>query len=135
MLRRLMPALCLLVAYCGAPARSGREVAAKVAEKTTICEIVRDPGRFDGKRVTVSGCITTDGKEYIALSDIGGKCTGGLVPVESTRLPASKHYEVRADERVCGVFTGTFRRATVVYDRVLEVEDTSNLRTAPIVGR
>jgi hypothetical protein len=133
MIRRALTLLCLLAACCGPRRRISKEPTNPSGiEKTTICEIVKDPRRFDNMRVSVSGCVTTDGKEYVTLSDISQCVAGGLVPIESKVLLKSKRYEVRPDERVCGVFTGTFRLATVVYDRVLEVEDTSNLHTRVI---
>ena len=104
-------------------------------ERTTVCTISRNPEKFDGRRVSVSGCITTDGYERIVLSDRGLCTSGGLVPIESTVLPRAQQYSAKRDHRVCGVFTGTFRLRTAVYDRVLEVERTSNLQIVSDVGR
>lgn len=94
---------------------------------TRICTVVKEPNRFDGKRVAVNGCVTTDGFEHVSLSDPAGCEFGALVPIDSVKLPPNQRYVLEPNERLCGLFTGTFRAATVVYDRVLEVENATNL--------
>ncbi|HEX8151948.1 MAG TPA: hypothetical protein VF698_02430 [Thermoanaerobaculia bacterium] len=98
-----------------------------------LCVVVANPGAYDGKRVTVTGCVTTDGREHVALSDFEKPCReGGIVPVDVPTLGAEHQFEAEAGKKVCGTFTGTFRASTVLYDHVLEVEETSNLRTSAL---
>jgi hypothetical protein len=92
----------------------------------TICGLVADPRAFDGKKVRVSGCITTDGYEYIVLSDPSNAC-GGLVPDTQLDPAAGRVYLIRPDRRVCGVFTGTFQASNPVYGRFLQVESSKSV--------
>lgn len=125
---RALPLLLLTQSACDRAATSS----APNIENTTICAISRSPLSFDGRRVSVNGCITTDGYEYVILSDRDHCASGALVPIESTKLPLAQQYsaKVKIDQRVCGIFTGTFRLKTAVYHRVLEVESTSNLKSS-----
>jgi len=127
----------LLVASCNGRKGSSHVVenhqsASVIAMDATLCEIVGNPLRYDGKRVSVRGCITTDGREHIALSDSTWPCAdGGLVPVESARLSPERQYHAAPNKKVCGTFIGTFRAATLVYQHVLEVDDTAALHDEP----
>lgn len=97
-----------------------------------LCTIVEKAADYDGKRVTVYGCVTTDGHEYVVLSDHDRPCpNGGLVPIEAPALRPEQRYEPEPGKKVCGTFIGTFRASTTLYKRVLEVEETSGLTTSP----
>jgi hypothetical protein len=93
-----------------------------------LCSLVAHPATYDGKRVTVAGCVTTDGREYVVLSNLENPCPdGGVVPIDAATLESADQYEAAPGRKVCGTFTGTFRASTALYNRVLEVEDTSGL--------
>ena len=114
----------------GPESRSSRLEASVVVP---LCTVVANPSAYDGKRVTMTGCLTTDGREYVALSDLEKPCLeGGIVPIEAPTLRAEHQSDLEAGKKVCGTFTGTFRASTVLYNRVLEVEETSNLETSAL---
>src|SRR5438552_18569567 len=103
----------------------------KSALNVPLCAIVADPTQYDGKRVTVRGCITTDGREYAVLSYLQKPSSnGGIVPIDAPTLRTAQKFHAGPDKKICGTFTGTFRASTTLYDRVLEVEKTSNLQTS-----
>jgi len=99
--------------------------------RTTVCKIAEDPRPFYEKRVTVEGCVSTDGIERVLLLD--NRCPYvGISEIESARLPQSQRFMLDANKRACGTFTGTFHAATmlgkvVVNENVLEIEETSNI--------
>jgi hypothetical protein len=71
------PLLLLAIAalHCAQPASTraagqSSDGGADVAIVVPLCEVVSNPAAYDGKRVTVNGCVTTDGREYVALSNI-----------------------------------------------------------------
>lgn len=100
----------------------------------TLCAVVENPAQYDGKRVTLSGCVTTDGLEYVVLSDLKKPCPrGGIVPVNAPALRREQQFDAEAGKKVCGTFTGTFRASNALYQRVLEVEETSGLTTTPLM--
>lgn len=127
--------LAIATLYCTKPlqksaAPQSRSSRSQVAVDVPLCVVVANPSAYDGKRVTVAGCVTTDGREYVALSDLEKPCReGGIVPIDAPTLRAEHQFEAEAGKKVCGTFTGTFRASTVLYNRVLEVEETSNLQT------
>ena len=95
--------------------------------RTTVCEISANPKRFYDMRVTVEGCIRTDGLEHTVLYD--KKCPHtGIGPLESGKLPAAKRLFPEVGREVCGTFTGTFRAATMIDTNVLEIEDAANVK-------
>jgi len=101
--------------------RTSKPTTAPVVE---LCDVIADPGRFDGKRIAVDGCITTDGREYTVLANRRHPCSGGgIVPVEGPDLPSGQRLHLKATEATCGTFKGIFRKTTLVYDRVLEIDE------------
>lgn len=97
-----------------------------------LCAVVENPAQYDGKRVTITGCITTDGYHYVVLKNLEHPCSGGgIVPVHALALPPEQRFEPGADKKVCGTFTGTFLASNPLYKRVLEVEKTSGLKESP----
>jgi hypothetical protein len=134
-----LPLLLLLIAHlhCAKDSTTAQprstEDGSKAALHVPLCTLVANPSGYDGKRVAVEGCVTTDGREYIALSDLTNPCDhGGMVPVDAPTLRAEHRFEAEPGKKVCGTFVGTFRVSTLFYDRVLEVEETSNLRTSAL---
>ena len=98
-----------------------------------LCTVVENPTLYDGRRVTMSGCVTTDGREYTVLSDIEEPCTrGGIVPIDAPALRREQQFDAEPGKKVCGTFTGTFRASNALYERVLEVEETSDLITSAL---
>ena len=76
------------------------------------------------------GCITTDGREYVVMSDPERLCkNGGIVPNETVKLPRRQYY-VDVNHRVCGKFTGVFHSATPIYNRVLAIEEADKVTTS-----
>jgi hypothetical protein len=103
------------------------------ATKTTVCAIAATPAQFYDRRVTVDGCITTDGIERTVLHDRACPYTG-ISPGESVKLPADQRFFPEVEKEVCGTFTGVFRAQTgigglTVDTNVLEIDETANLRT------
>ena len=132
MLRRIILAsLSILVAvHCANPFKGA--VQKKPSDETdasiavSLCAVVENPAVYDGKRVTMTGCVTTDGFEHVVLSNIERPCSrGGIVPVEAPTLRHEQRIDPQPGKRVCGTFTGTFRASNGLFDRVLEVEETS----------
>ena len=115
----------------GEPAQADNDLGQQArgqTARTTVCMLAKDPGKFDGRRVKVDGCISTDGQEHSSLMDSEVECpSGGLVPVESKDLPSVQRPRANADTIVCGTFVGTFHASTPLYDGVLEVEETTAL--------
>jgi hypothetical protein len=103
--------------------------------RTSVCAVVDDARRYDGMRIAVNGCITTDGFEHVVLSGVGDVdcANGGIVPVESKRLPPHQQFRTDPRKKVCGTFTGTFRASTELYERVLAIEGTANLQSVDLV--
>jgi hypothetical protein len=98
------------------------------AIRTSVCALVDAPQAFDGRQVELYGCISTDGQEHSSLTDPKTRCSGGgLLPVELPTLPESQKPAADADTIVCGTFKGTFRASNALYERVLEIGNTSNL--------
>jgi hypothetical protein len=102
------------------------------ATRTTVCAIAATPAQFDDKRVTVDGCITTDGIERTVLNDRACPYTG-ISPGESVKLRADQRFFPEAEKEVCGTFTGVFRAQTgiggiTVDTNVLEIDETANLK-------
>lgn len=130
--------LAIATLHCAKPvdtsvAPQPRESRSGASAVVPLCAVVANPSAYDGKRVTVTGCVTTDGREYVALSDLKKPCReGGIVPIDAPTLRAEHQFEAEAGKKVCGMFTGTFRASTVLYNRVLEVEETSNLQTSAL---
>jgi hypothetical protein len=114
------------------PKNSGNGATAPIV--VSICTVVENPGRYDGKRVTVSGCVTTDGREYEVLSNLAKPCSrGGIVPVFARGLRREQRFDAEPDKKVCGTFTGIFRASNGLYDRVLEIEQTSDLEKTALM--
>jgi hypothetical protein len=128
--------LAIAILHCAKPlhtsaAPQSRGNRSEVSVVVPLCVVVANPDAYDGKRVTLTGCVTTDGREYVALSDLEKPCReGGIVPIDAPTLRAEHQFEAEAGKKVCGTFTGTFRASTALYNRVLEVEETSNLQTS-----
>lgn len=105
-----------------------------VPMKTTVCAIVTSPAQFYDKRVTVEGCITTDGIEHTVLYD--KECPySGIGPGESVKLRPEQRFFPEVDKEVCGTFTGEFRATTgiagiTIDTNVLEIDETANLKTS-----
>lgn len=69
-----------------------------------------------------------DGRWVMVLSDIAKPCSGGgIVPVDALALRREQQFDAEPGKKVCGTFTGTFRASNALYERVLEVEETSGL--------
>jgi hypothetical protein len=99
--------------------------------KTTVCKIAAAPHAFYKKRVTVEACVTTDGIEHTALTDKDCPYMGiGLT--ESIRLRPRQRLFPERDKQVCGTFSGVFQASTMIETNVLEVDETSHLRTIPV---
>jgi hypothetical protein len=97
---------------------------------------VVNPRQYDGKRVSVTGCVTTDGGEYVVLSDVDHPCSdGGIVPTYGPGLKEEQQFHPAVGKMVCGTFTGTFRASTALYERVLEVEETADLHAISLAGK
>jgi hypothetical protein len=115
----------------GEPAQTDNDLGQQARGQTvhtTVCMLAKDPGKFDGRRVTVDGCISTDGQEHSSLMDSEAECPSGvLVPVESKDLPSVQRPRADADTIVCGTFVGTFHASTPLYERVLEIDETTTL--------
>lgn len=132
---RTLPILALALLRCGNGVTTGepgvaatQSATSATATQTSICEVVAAPHAFDGRRVKVYGCISTDGQEHSALTDPKTTCGGGgLVPVEAPALPLSEEPNADANTIVCGSFTGTFRASNALYQRVLEIDKTEAL--------
>ena len=117
-----------------ATTRESLKTGADGALVVPLCAIVENAALYDGKRVAVNGCVTTDGNEHVVLSNHDNPCpNGGLVPIDALTLRPEERYEAERGKKVCGTFTGTFRASTTLYKRVLEVEETSNLTTTTLV--
>jgi hypothetical protein len=138
---RFLCACMLLIVAALHCARSAKTVRAEqstsgkseTAQAVPLCSLVSHPATYDGKRVTVAGCVTTDGSEYVVLSNLESPCPeGGVVPLDDPKLSSAEAYEAVPGKKVCGAFTGTFRASTALYNRVLEVEGTSGLRTSAL---
>jgi hypothetical protein len=104
--------------------------------RTTVCAIAANPKAFYGKRVTVEGCVTTDGIEHSVLGDKACPYTG-IGPAESVKLRPAERFFPQVDKQVCGTFTGVFQAtrsigSIVVDANVLEIEETAHLKTLPI---
>lgn len=130
--------LMLVVVNCAKPISTAaqKEVGEQAATSMAVplCAVVENPALYDGKRVTITGCVTTDGREYTVLSDIENPCSrGGMVPVSTPRLRREQQFDARPGKKVCGTFTGTFRASNGLFYRVLEVDETSGLTTSAIV--
>jgi hypothetical protein len=96
-----------------------------------ICNIAATPRAFYKKRVTVEGCVTTDGLEHTALTDKDCPYTGiGLI--ESIRLRPQQRFYPDRDKQVCGTFSGIFQASTMIETNVLEIDETANLRTSAV---
>lgn len=127
----LIPAIVAF--HCGKADPTVLRSHTRPAIAVPLCSVVDNPSRYDGKRVTVRGCITTDGREYVALSDLERPCrNGGIVPIDAPALRSAQKFHAEVDKKVCGTFTGTFRASTALYDRVLEIEETANLKTSAL---
>lgn len=114
--------------------QSARNGEAEPVTVVRLCAVVEDPARYDGKRVSMIGCVTTDGREYVVLSDLGYPCArGGIVPIDAPTLRREQQFDAHPGKKVCGTFVGTFRASNGLYERVLEVEETSNLATSALV--
>jgi len=100
---------------------------------TTVCVIAAAPSQFYGKRVTVEGCITTDGIERTVLND--KTCPySGIGPAEGPRLAPAQRFFPEVDQEVCGTFTGVFHATTSIAGttmetNVLEIDEIANLKT------
>jgi hypothetical protein len=106
---------------------------ANVPSRTTVCAIAADPRRFYDKRVTVKGCVSTDGIERTVLIDDACPYTG-IRPSQTARLRPNQRFESIFGNEICGTFTGTFRSSVsfeniVVDTNVLEIDETANLKT------
>jgi hypothetical protein len=128
------PVLMMIVAAgcvnSGDPAGQNRRTSDRAGTLITVplCTVVENPAAYDGKRVTINGCVTTDGREYVVLSNLEKPCSrGGLVPVETLALRREQRFDAQPGQKVCGTFTGTFRASNGLFDRVLEVEETFGL--------
>jgi len=103
-----------------------------VPVRTTICAIAENPHKFYGTRVTVDGCVTTDGIEHTVLGD--KTCPYVAIgPVESVKLQPTDRFFPEVDKEVCGTFSGIYQATRsldnkVVDTNVLEIEETANLR-------
>lgn len=132
--------ICLVVLAglrCGKPVNPAvpRDATNQAAASAVVplCSVVQNPTLYDGRRVTISGCVTTDGREYVVLSDIAKPCSGGgIVPVDAPALRREQQFDAESGKKVCGTFTGTFRASNALYERVLEVEETSGLITSAL---
>lgn len=112
---------------------AGAMTAQELQANATICEIASDPERFIGKRVIVEGCITSDGQEYTALTQIIGYCdAGGLSPNKSPDYRPAEWFYPRPDEKACGTFAGVFRGPNIFNSRVIEIDDARNVRIVPL---
>lgn len=56
-----------------------------------------------------------------------------IVPVEAPSLRRDQQFDPEVGKKVCGTFTGTFRASNALYQRVLEVEETSGLTTTALI--
>jgi hypothetical protein len=54
---------------------------------------------------------------------------GGILPVDAPTLRPEQQFDAEPGKKVCGTLTGTFRASNALYQRVLEVEETSGLTT------
>jgi hypothetical protein len=123
----------LLVLSCRTRRGETSNTRSQAALVTPLCQLVATPAAYDGKRVTVIGCVTTDDREFVVLSNLERPCSnGGLVPIETSTLKPAKRIGAVAGKKVCGTFTGTFRAMTPLHQRVLEIEETSNLQRSAL---
>jgi hypothetical protein len=104
--------------------------------RTTVCEISTNPRKFYNQRLTVSGCVSSDGVEHTALTDMSCPYTG-ISPAQSATLPEEQRFTPSINSDVCGTFTGTFRDALVfqkviIDTNVLVIEQTANLKEVPV---
>jgi hypothetical protein len=69
----------------------------------SICELSRHPGKFDGKRVQVSGTIESDGQEYTLITD--SACPSEGLGIEYSNAAAKSPTARRLRRAI--FFTGT----------------------------
>ena len=106
-----------------------------MAIPTTVCAIAANPEAFYEKRVTVSGCVRTDGIEHSLLTDPACPYVG-IGPGESVKWRFDRRFFPRADRKVCGTFTGVFEKtrsidSIVVSTNVLGIEEAAHLTVVP----
>jgi hypothetical protein len=122
-------AAALMAIRCGnGLTRDTPSATSSAAVQTSVCALADEPQSFDGRRVELYGCISTDGQEHSSLTDPRATCRGGgLLPVEAPALPEGQKPRANAGTIVCGTFTGTFRASNGLFERVLEIERTMSL--------
>ncbi len=102
---------------------------------TTLCAIVRHPGRFDGKLVRLHAWFKSDGLEYSVLTE--PRCAKGIVPyppVDQKQRPSYEAFEraldwgLRStrDKNVDAVFVGYFHWKPGS-TRIIELEEVLDL--------
>jgi len=95
--------------------------------------IAARPQQFYDKRVTLTGCVTTDGIERTVLIDRTCPYTG-IRTSQSAKLRPDQRFLPTIKSDVCGTFTCTFRSVItfneiVVDTNVLEIDDATDLKT------
>jgi hypothetical protein len=148
MIRRTIASkfLSIVGISCVAPflyAQTKRAESPKPIE-TTVCDIVADSQRFDGRQVRFFARFQSDGLEHSALVD--SKCSRGIIPFTADGV--ENHSDIEAfdraleqgqrgtmDKRIVATFTGRFVRRTSRSSRtlfVLEIERIDDLQVTMI---
>jgi hypothetical protein len=105
--------LVTILALCLTSCSIGSSSVDSTAISTDICSIVVTPKAYDGRRVVIHACVSSDEYEYTFLFDERAACVrSGLTPLEGKHLRG-----VTLTKDKCGDFTGLFyydERPTIV---------------------
>jgi len=112
--------------------------------ETTLCEVVGNSQRFDGRKVRFFAKFQSDGIERSVLTD--SKCSRGIIPFVPDEV--EMHPDIQAfdraleqgargtmDKRIVATFTGRFVRKTQPpsgFRFILEIERIDDLRVTVI---
>jgi hypothetical protein len=144
--RKIITFVSIAGAYCIAPSLRAQTKQTPVPNPidTTVCEVVGDSQRFDGKKVRFFARFQSDGIERSVLTD--SKCARGIIPFVPDEV--ENHRDIQAfdraleqgirgtrDKHVVATFTGRFVRQAKPSSNprfILQIERIDNLKVIMI---